>query len=625
MIGQAGAKGDIHVGIEGDALGLEKAINQARKAIAKLKAQGFTDLDFLNFKKTDFKPDQFLDINEFKKQAQMFGKQVDDSFKTIKSPAKKPYIDPTLIPQKQIDEGLQNLNKVFNTMNKEAIKAQTSYDQMGKTARKNLSKISNYALKNKIAIDKMNRALHRFPAWGMSVMFLGMALQRMFTTISRFGVSAFQEVMHSVEGATTQFDYLNGAVKYLGFTIGQALEPVAAWLIPIVMAVAEWVSQNQTLARWFIVIGLVIGTILAVFGSLVLASSGLSIMFSKIGAALVFLKAQILLIWMVIKAFVVGLAAGLGAPIWAVVAVIIAVLALLFIMWKTNFGGMRDFVKTTFAIIWATIKSVFEDLWKVVVNVMKAIKAVFKGDWDEAKNYAIKAVIHLVSALVKLFVGLGAIIVNIFVFALNLVSDLFFKGLLKGSIYLVKSMVQLFVWLGGKILELLLTPLDFVVKRINAVIRAIAKFVPRVSRYLLPEPKQMVADATKSLNAVAQAGADALYGLVDKASEWATIPYISSAFVEDALENVNNLRDYMLDAHTATEQLNDALHDTVENLEDIKDAEETISQTPSLYQPVGAADRLINNIHNSNDTYYIDGAGSEDILQQLLDKVKQGQ
>jgi hypothetical protein len=376
MIGQAAGKKDIHVGIDGDALGLVQAINQARKAISKLKSQGFTDLDFLNFQKTDFKPDKFLDINEFKKQAQMFGKQVDDSFKTIKSPAKKPYIDPTVIPQKQIDEGLQNLDKAFNVMDKDALKSQESFDKMGKIAGENLSKISNESQNSVIKFRKLKNQLMPFPGYAMSIMFLGMAMQRMFTTISKFGVSAFQEIMHSVEGSTTQFDYLNGTVKYLGFTIGQALEPVAAWLIPIVIATADWVSENQSLVRWFIIIGAALGTLAFVGGMWKLAMAGI------VGAMLEF----ILVLF------------GGEAAILALKKGIIKVIALKLRGW---FVALGTYIKTTLYPI--LVKIILPLLgWIAAIALLIFFFYMMRGVWDNvAKGFMLKA--ELMGIRFKLF------------------------------------------------------------------------------------------------------------------------------------------------------------------------------------------------------------------------------
>ena len=53
--------------------------------------------------------------------------------------------------------------------------------------------------------------------------------------------------MHSVEGTVTGFDILNGELKYLGFNIGSALEPVVGFLTPIISAVSEWVQEHPKL------------------------------------------------------------------------------------------------------------------------------------------------------------------------------------------------------------------------------------------------------------------------------------------------------------------------------------------------------------------------------------------
>lgn len=115
----------------------------------------------------------------------------------------------------------------------------------------------------------------RFQGWAMSIMFAGMAMMRYTQQLWQFGNKAFQEVMHSVEGTTTGFDNLNGSMKYLGFTIGQALEPLAAYLTPIIIKVAEWVQDNEKLVEGIVKWGFVLGTVFFAVGQLVLGFNGL--------------------------------------------------------------------------------------------------------------------------------------------------------------------------------------------------------------------------------------------------------------------------------------------------------------------------------------------------------------
>lgn len=118
-----------------------------------------------------------------------------------------------------------------------------------------------------------------FAGWAMSIMFAGMAMQRMFDTIWKSSTKTFNDIMHSVEGTSTKFDMLSGSTAYLGFTIGQALEPVIDYIIPIVDAIANWVEENPKLTATLIVLMGVLGTMAMVGGSLQLAYNGFKDLF----------------------------------------------------------------------------------------------------------------------------------------------------------------------------------------------------------------------------------------------------------------------------------------------------------------------------------------------------------
>jgi len=128
------------------------------------------------------------------------------------------------------------------------------------------------------AQGKLDKVLKRnrvqFAGWALSIMFFGMALQRVFGQVWKSGTKTFQDVMHSVEGTTTQFDMLNGSMKYLGFSVGEALEPLAAILIPIVDEITDWVRANPEITRGIIAWGIALGTIFTVGGAGVLAING---------------------------------------------------------------------------------------------------------------------------------------------------------------------------------------------------------------------------------------------------------------------------------------------------------------------------------------------------------------
>lgn len=125
-----------------------------------------------------------------------------------------------------------------------------------------------------------------FAGWAMSIMFAGMAVQKTFDSIWKSSTKTFQDISHSVEGTTTGFDIMEGSMKYLGFTIGSALEPVVMFLVPIIDKIADWVTENEKLTAAIVVGGLALGTLAMYIGMVKLAWDGLVVAGGKAGKAL---------------------------------------------------------------------------------------------------------------------------------------------------------------------------------------------------------------------------------------------------------------------------------------------------------------------------------------------------
>lgn len=213
--------------------------------------------------------------------------------------------------------------------------------------------------------ERLTKALSngrvQFAGWAMSIMFFGMALTRTFNQITRFGTKTFQDVMHSVEGTVTNFDLLDGSLKFLGFTIGQAFEPFIGYLIPIVDKVTDWISQNQKLFTGIVAALGVGGFVLTAFGGGVLALNG-------------FIEAFGLL-----KVAVAPLAAA-GGPLLVIAGVLAGLAA---ISWKS-------FSETPAA--WEAIKNAFKgikesgvlgDLKESLENLIQSIFPIFILNWEE--------------------------------------------------------------------------------------------------------------------------------------------------------------------------------------------------------------------------------------------------
>ncbi len=179
-----------------------------------------------------------------------------------------------------------NIGAVFTNLKKQLASAKNEVKKAFATGTNISMAMNNFEKINK-NVDGFTKAIspvrRQFQGWAMSIMFFGMALQKIFTDIWKNGTKTFNDIMHSVEGTVTGFDMLDGSIKYLQFSIGQALEPLAFMMIPIIDAVSEWISENEGLTRTIVSTGLVLGGIFAVGGAGALAINGFLELGEKIG------------------------------------------------------------------------------------------------------------------------------------------------------------------------------------------------------------------------------------------------------------------------------------------------------------------------------------------------------
>lgn len=332
---------------------------------------------------------------------------------------------------------IEILLMVKDQASKAVEKAEKKLNHYGTTGKKSAERVANLEkASNKLrdTQDKLNKAMTggraAFQGWAMSLMFAGMALQKMFMGIAKASIATFNDISSSVEGGTTGFQLLEGSVKELQFVIGAALEPVVAILMPIIDMIIDWVSQNQKLTADFIVWGTIIGTILMVLGMVTLA-----IVNGIIPAV------QILMVhFTTLSVFVQGWAILLGTSVLAIFAVIVAAVIVFVAMWKSNFGGIRDFVKGTFGTIWETVKSLFGNIKEIFSGVMTFLDGLFTGDINKIMAGFIKIMLNAISFVIKLFMGLGDIAWNVFAFAFNAIKDLF-AGIIKVIIGAINKLI----------------------------------------------------------------------------------------------------------------------------------------------------------------------------------------
>lgn len=277
--------------------------------------------------------------------------------------------------------------------------------------------------------DKLNVSLGKIPfaGYALSVMFFGQAVQQVMTQIWRSSTKTFQDIMHSVEGTVTGFDILNGEITYLGFVVGDALEPIASFLTPIVESISNWVVQNEELARVFFIIASVLGTVVALGGFLKLAFDGFAGALGVVTPLITGLKAAL---------------AGIGPVGWLIVAVIAAIA----IAWKTNLGDIHGYIKAFWDNLVVVVKSLFKNLWNIFGGFIEFIEGIFTGDFEKVMSGLITIVQNVLAAVVKAFVYAFIAIYNFIAFMINSAVDI-----ILGNLRLIISSVEYMLSLINKV------------------------------------------------------------------------------------------------------------------------------------------------------------------------------
>mgnify|MGYP006285409361 CR=1 FL=1 len=144
--------------------------------------------------------------------------------------------------------------------------------------------------------------------------------------------------------------------------LGRELLPVALQVVTAIRGLLDRFSNLSPQMRKNIVI---IGGIVAAVGPLLMF---LGTMITTIGT--------LIGSWGTITAVLGAVAGVLTGPVALAIALIVALVAGLYLAWKNNFLGIRD----TFNVIWQAIK-----------NIFAAFKAAFQGDWYAFGEYLRKA------------------------------------------------------------------------------------------------------------------------------------------------------------------------------------------------------------------------------------------
>jgi len=249
---------------------------------------------------------------------------------------------------------------------------------------------------------------------GFAGLFLGMAIQRLGKTILSSLVKTYLEATNYQSRFNQELMAVQASFEFLKFSIMDALgnsDLVIAMiegLINMVNWISEFVNQHPKLALiigGFILLAIVFGTILMVVGQVFLGILGI-IGFGEL-----------------IAPILAGIAAiGLG-PILLIIGLIIAVVAILWTAWQTNFGNIQEFTKETFGILYDLFVDIFSKVWGILKGLFKLISGVLTGDFSKVWEGFTEIAINAIGLVINAFIRLGASVANLGIFIGNSIKE----------------------------------------------------------------------------------------------------------------------------------------------------------------------------------------------------------
>lgn len=401
---------------------------------------------------------------------------------------------------KMVDTGKSG-SRFYDTLNKNFISNEKAMMRMEKTTRK---------LRQTFSMEFLG------------VMFLGMQLQRTFTNLAKTTFSTFMKITEGMHPAAQASNALAATWTMLKFSIGEALATVLQQLlpvlIPIITKIADWVQQNQKLTAWLILGGIALGAFLFFVGQMYIGIEALINAIFNITSAV---KA-----WSAASAL-----AGAGLTtilLW--VGLIIAILAVLYAAWTTNFAGIRDFTTGTLGIIFAVLKTVFKGIIELVMILFKIIVAIFEGDWTKVWNLTKLFGVKLLGTVSKLGAGLVLIFMNALLLIYNIIKDYFF-GFWKIMLRIGGKILDFMGNLGAELAKSISKPLTDAVRSLGSFIRNIGNAISKIPGF--GSIGRGIANFGKSLEKS---------DIGQKITEWQDAQRkLNSDNIEKALKNVEDL------------------------------------------------------------------------------------
>lgn len=248
--------------------------------------------------------------------------------------------------------------------------------------------------KTRLKTNSAKESLGRFKMELLGIMFFGMAMAGFFTGLLQPAMDAFGV-----------FDLFSIVLLMLFLP---AAQKASEGMLGLLDTVDKLSPGTKEMISSIALLGVTLGGALFVFGQFALGIDSLIKLYKATKA------------WSVLTAVSTTLASMSFAVLIGWILVIIAFIAVLFVMWKHNFGGIRDFTKNVIS----GILNIFKGLLFVVMGIFKMfvglLEGFITGDFTMFKD----GISDIIEGIKLIFLeGFGKIVVSGKLFIINLVKD----------------------------------------------------------------------------------------------------------------------------------------------------------------------------------------------------------
>ena len=260
----------------------------------------------------------------------------------------------------------------------------------------------------------------RFKMEWLSIMFAGMALERVFSGIVKAQMSLYGITQLTADMWTV--------------VMAPAMTLVSEGLYDIIDKIMQLPESTQ-MTIGLTVLGLeTLGKVLGGIGQIYLAGMGLKTLFPKIATAIGAAGGGIMGVFKTIGTAL----AGISTTFLLVAGIVAVVLAGIYLAWKENFMGMKNILTN----LWEGVKTIFNGIAKVIGGVLEVIVGLFTGDFEKVKE-----------GLVKTFKGLANILIGIVNTVTNAVWAIV-VGVIRIVVGVIQTIANAIIWVGNAMSKL---------------------------------------------------------------------------------------------------------------------------------------------------------------------------